>query len=74
MTHRQVGSILEEDHEQGIAHLIEHLAFRGSRSDAESFAIVREVRLHASRTMPDAACIMALALSFLMNTWPVLPP
>ena len=28
----KAGSLMEEDHQQGLAHLIEHMAFNGSRT------------------------------------------
>jgi predicted Zn-dependent peptidase len=39
-----VGSILEAENERGIAHVIEHLAFRGSKSSEANFQLIKEVR------------------------------
>eukprot|EP00660_Eupelagonema_oceanica_P014299 gene14299-2556_t len=36
----RVGSVVEEEGERGLAHLLEHLAFRATR-DFDSFALVR---------------------------------
>lgn len=35
--------MLEADHERGIAHLIEHLAFRGSKEQEGVFEMIREL-------------------------------
>jgi predicted Zn-dependent peptidase len=42
----KVGSTFEAESERGIAHLIEHLAFRGTRASPEKFALVRELEEH----------------------------
>lgn len=41
----KIGSVVEEEGERGLAHLIEHLAFRGSQGDDQSFLLIKEVRL-----------------------------
>jgi hypothetical protein len=40
----KIGSVVEEEGERGLAHLIEHLAFRGSQGDDQSFLLIKEVR------------------------------
>lgn len=41
-TNTQVGSVLETEEERGVAHLIEHLAFRASRTCPQEFDLVKE--------------------------------
>jgi len=38
-----VGSILEAEEERGIAHMIEHLAFRASKDSTENFQLVKKL-------------------------------
>lgn len=35
---------MESEEERGVAHMIEHLAFRASRTSPQEFGVVKEVR------------------------------
>ena len=35
---------METDEEQGVAHMIEHLAFRASKTSPKEFDVVKEVQ------------------------------
>lgn len=39
---------MEEEEERGVAHMIEHLAFRASRTCPQEFDLVKEVSKQAS--------------------------
>ncbi|CAM9691194.1 unnamed protein product [Scytosiphon promiscuus] len=41
----KVGSVMETEEERGVAHLIEHLAFRASRTCPQEFDLVKEASL-----------------------------
>lgn len=36
---------MESEEERGVAHMIEHLAFRASRTSPQEFDVVKEVRV-----------------------------
>ncbi|CAM9595638.1 unnamed protein product [Ascophyllum nodosum] len=42
----KVGSVMETDEEQGVAHMIEHLAFRASKTSPKEFDVVKELESH----------------------------
>lgn len=46
--------MLETEEERGVAHLIEHLAFRASRTCPQEFDLVKE----ASSTSPPFAILL----------------
>ncbi|CAM9613025.1 unnamed protein product, partial [Discosporangium mesarthrocarpum] len=41
-----VGSVMEKEEERGIAHMIEHLAFRASQSCPQEFELIKELESH----------------------------
>ncbi|CAM9657172.1 unnamed protein product [Chrysoparadoxa australica] len=45
----KTGSVQEAEHERGIAHLIEHLAFRATTSLSSEFQLVKELESHGIR-------------------------
>ncbi|CAM9971072.1 unnamed protein product [Laminaria digitata] len=42
----KVGSVMESEEERGVAHMIEHLAFRASRTSPQEFDVVKELESH----------------------------
>lgn len=47
---------MEREDERGIAHMVEHLAFRASRSCPEEFKIIKEVTLDQHSVRCDCSC------------------
>lgn len=45
----QVGSVMETEEERGVAHLIEHLAFRASKTCPQEFDLVKEASQKVGR-------------------------
>ncbi|CAM9829822.1 unnamed protein product, partial [Choristocarpus tenellus] len=42
----KVGSTMEQEEERGIAHMIEHLAFRASQSCPQEFELIKELEAY----------------------------
>jgi predicted Zn-dependent peptidase len=65
-----VGSLMEEDHEQGLAHFIEHLGFKGTKSyhgyelvkALQSFGITYGADLNASTHLLDTIYRLSLQM------------
>ena len=53
----KVGSVMESEEERGVAHMIEHLAFRASRTCPQEFDLVKEVRMEGG----GGDCLLSIA-------------
>ncbi|MEN9925415.1 MAG: hypothetical protein RL268_1541, partial [Pseudomonadota bacterium] len=67
------GSIQESDEQQGLAHFLEHMAFRGSKNVADG-EVVRMLERHGLRFGPDTNAFTAHDQTVYMFNFPKADP